>query len=142
MRISAQMGLPVLILVSAAAAIMLDWSNKRTTAVAPGIPANEHHGLATTRASAHLPGLFSTDDYPEAALRRNEQGTVAFSLAVDRHGRGGQCIIASSSGSAILDQATCDILRRRARFVPARDASGNAVADLTNGRIRWQLPDD
>lgn len=142
MRISAQLSLPLLILVSALAAIMLDWSFKRNDPIAPNPPVDDHHGPAMTRASANLPALFSTDDYPQAALRRNEQGVVAFTLSIDRRGRVGQCIIASSSGSATLDQATCDILQRRARFVPARDANGSAVADLTSGRIRWQLPDE
>ena len=35
------------------------------------------------------------------------------------------CSVTSSSGSSALDQATCRILRSRARFTPARDSSGN-----------------
>jgi protein TonB len=92
------------------------------------------------RATASLPGLFSTDDYPAEALRRDEQGTVAFQLAINRHGRVRRCTIATSSGSEALDRRTCRILKRRAHYEPARDARGRRVADTATGRIRWELP--
>ncbi|MCY7281047.1 MAG: energy transducer TonB [Sphingomonas bacterium] len=92
------------------------------------------------RASAHLPSLFSKDDYPAAALRDEEQGTVSFAVAINRDGRVTQCSITTSSGSISLDLATCSIIQRRARFSPARDASGRTVEDRADARIRWELP--
>jgi protein TonB len=50
------------------------------------------------------------------------------------------CTVTSSSGSATLDAATCNILRRRARFTPATDSSGNPTTDTASTRIRWVLP--
>ena len=47
-----------------------------------------------------LPSLVSQDDYPAAALRANEQGTVAFRLDVGNDGRVRNCTIVSSSGSS------------------------------------------
>ena len=92
------------------------------------------------RAKANLPSLFTTNDYPAEALRKREAGTVSFAVAIGRDGRVTGCTITASSGSASLDATTCAILQRRARFTPARDASGRAVEDRTVGRIRWALP--
>jgi len=92
------------------------------------------------RATANLPALFSTDDYPAAARRHGQQGTVAFAVAIDRTGRVTACSITQASGSMSLDWATCSIIQRRARFTPARDAGGRAVEDRAKGRIRWVLP--
>lgn len=92
------------------------------------------------RAKGQLPGLFSTDDYPAAALRNDEQGTVAVTVAINPEGRVSRCVISTSSGSASLDFATCAIIQRRARFTPARDERGRAVEDRSTARIRWMLP--
>ena len=97
---------------------------------------------AADPAKANLVALFSTDDYPVEAIRNEEQGTSAFKLTIDRQGRVANCDITSSSGSETLDVATCKILERRARFVPARDSAGNRVPDEYSGRIRWELPAD
>lgn len=92
------------------------------------------------RALTPLPGLFSTEDYPMAALRNDDQGTTAISLSVGRDGRVSACSVTASSGSAALDATTCSVLQRRGRFAPARDASGRAVEDQSSARIKWQLP--
>ena len=92
------------------------------------------------RATGQLAGLFSTDDYPAAALRNGEQGTVAITVAINAEGRVSGCAIRTSSGSAVLDAATGSIIHRRARFTPARDASGRPIEDRTDARIRWMLP--
>jgi protein TonB len=105
---------------------------------APPVPANP----PAVRAKGVLASLFRSDDYPAEALRRDEQGTVAFMLNINRHGRVRRCTIATSSGSAALDRRTCRILKRRARFEPARDARGRRVPDTMAGRIRWELPDN
>jgi protein TonB len=94
------------------------------------------------RASANLVQIFSTDDYPKDAIRRGEQGTVGYELSINRLGWVSGCRVVSSSGSEALDRATCNILRSRARFEPARDAAGRRVTDQYSGRIRWELPDE
>lgn len=91
-------------------------------------------------AKANLAAIFSTDDYPLDALRRDEQGTVGFRLTINRRGGVIDCNIVSSSGSDTLDDATCEILERRAHFTPARDTAGKRVPDQATGRIRWELP--
>ena len=131
---------PWLIFAAAGIAALLAWSVQQNAIFSPEASVEKREMLPIQKASANLPALFSADDYPQAALRRSEQGTVAFTLSIDRRGRVERCDIATSSGSDDLDRATCSILQRRARFTPARDADGRAVADITNGRIRWQLP--
>ncbi|NJC06245.1 protein TonB [Sphingomonas kaistensis] len=92
------------------------------------------------RAQANLASYFTEDDYPTEAIRKEEQGAVAFVLAVSPEGRVTACRIATSSGSAALDGATCRILRSRARFRPALDERGQRVPDEMRGRIKWVLP--
>ena len=107
------------------------------TAPLPPLPEGAEPAV---RATANLPALFSTDDYPAAARREGQQGTVAFAVAIDRAGRVTACSITQPSGSVSLDWATCSIISRRARFTPARDVGGRAVEDRARGRIRWVLP--
>lgn len=94
------------------------------------------------KAKGNLPSLFSNDDYPQSAIRNEEQGTTAVRLTIGTDGRVTGCDITSSSGSSALDSTTCSILRRRARFTPAKDQAGNPIVDTTTTRIRWQLPDE
>ncbi|MET1756845.1 energy transducer TonB [Novosphingobium sp. RD2P27] len=89
------------------------------------------------------PGLWvSTDDYPTAALRRGERGTVRFELTVGADGRVADCRVTGSSGFNELDVATCRHVSRRARFEPAVDASGARVRGTYAGSIRWVIPED
>lgn len=92
------------------------------------------------RAKGNLLSLFSDDDYPQSAIRNEEQGTTAVRLSIGTDGRVSDCAITASSGSSALDTATCNILRRRARFTPAQDQEGNPVSDSYSQRIRWVLP--
>ncbi len=92
------------------------------------------------RARSNLASYFSDADYPAGAQRNEEQGTTSVRLSIGTDGRVTDCSVTGSSGSSTLDAATCNILRRRARFTPARDSSGNPTTDTTTTRIRWVLP--
>lgn len=81
-----------------------------------------------------------TDDYPEAAWVEFREGTTEVRLAVNVAGRVTGCTINRSSGHPDLDSAACTALVQRARFQPARDGAGNAVAGEYTRRVRWQLP--
>jgi TonB family protein len=81
-------------------------------------------------------------DYPADALTSRQAGTVAFKLDVDPAGNVSACRIVGSSGSASLDTMTCALLFIRARFTPARDAAGTAVAGNFSSRITWVFPPD
>jgi TonB family protein len=86
-----------------------------------------------------LAALVSNEDYPPEALRNEQQGTVAVTLAIDATGRVSRCRVTESSGFVSLDRATCRLLSARARFSPARDAAGRAVPDTYPQRIRWTI---
>ena len=94
------------------------------------------------RAKGNLVSLFSTDDYPQSAIRNEEQGTTAVRLTIGTDGRVADCQITASSGSNALDAATCSVIKRRARYSPAKDQAGNAVTGSDSTRIRWELPDE
>jgi len=81
------------------------------------------------------------EDYPAPAMRGAEEGRVAFRLAVDTTGAVIDCAVTASSGSALLDVHTCDLMRLRARFEPARDDSGRAIAGEYSSTVDWTLPD-
>jgi TonB family protein len=80
----------------------------------------------------------SVADYPPAALRHEHEGVTDFELDVDEKGLPGACRVTLSSGNAALDEATCRVTAR-ARFEPARDASGNPIASKFANRITWQI---
>lgn len=80
-------------------------------------------------------------EYPEAALRAGEQGSVTVKLAVNTQGQVAACDVVKSSGSRSLDAQTCRTLQRRARYAPATDGGGQAVAGADQHTVRWQLPE-
>src|SRR4051794_3775747 len=91
-------------------------------------------------AKGDLRTLFTTDDYPPSALAAGASGTSQATLTIGSDGRVVSCNIIRSSGNSALDSATCNILRRRAKFTPARDSNGTPTADtITTPPIRWQL---
>ena len=80
-------------------------------------------------------------DYRSSWISRDYAGTVGFRLNVGASGRVEGCSVTQSSGVAALDEATCQLVTRRARFDPAKNGEGRAVAGSYNGAVRWQLPD-
>lgn len=92
-------------------------------------------------AKGDLRTLFSTDDYPASALSAGAGGTAQAQLTVGPDGRVTGCNLIRSTGNGALDAATCNILRRRAKFTPARDSEGNATSDtVTTPTITWVVP--
>ncbi|MGN6820344.1 MAG: energy transducer TonB [Sphingomonas sp.] len=81
----------------------------------------------------------TADDYPAAVKRKGESGTVAFALSIDANGMVAACEVTLSSRVALLDETTCRLLTERARFTPARDAAGNAVAGTFSSKFHWSL---
>ncbi|GAA4043443.1 hypothetical protein GCM10022281_25830 [Sphingomonas rosea] len=92
------------------------------------------------KARANLASYISDDDYPQDAIRNEQQGTTRFRLDIGPDGRVANCTVTGSSGSSSLDAATCRILRSRARFTPATDSSGKPTGDSVSQSIRWVLP--
>jgi TonB family protein len=106
----------------------------RDEPVPPGAPGDR------VRPAGSPQSWVTDDDYPPEALRRGEQGTVAFTLEVDPAGKPSACHVTQSSGHAVLDRAACTLLTQRARFVPARDAAGIAIPAKFRSRFTWRIP--
>jgi protein TonB len=92
------------------------------------VPANAPSGWATN------------DDYPAAALRLDEHGTTQFRVSVGSDGLVKACDIVKSSGSRRLDDATCKLVTKRARFEPAKDKNGETTVGTYSNSVRWVLP--
>lgn len=84
----------------------------------------------------------TSNDYPSRALREEREGVSGFRVTVGPDGRVTDCEITSSSGHADLDAATCDNIRRRARFNPATDGEGQPTTGSYSSRVRWVIPKD
>ena len=89
-----------------------------------------------------IASIFSTDDYPSAAVRESLQGTSGIRFWVSKDGKPSDCKIVETSGTKVLDQQSCGVVLRRGKFDPARTIKGDAIASPAFVRIRWELPGD
>lgn len=95
----------------------------------------------TSPVPATNPGTWVTeDDFPIDALVANASGMVAMTLRVSSSGIVTDCTVTESSGSALLDETSCRLMRERGRFTPARAAGGQSIASFVGRRIRWRIP--
>jgi len=107
---------------------------------APPAPPPPRKVQSATSAKGDLRTLFSADDYPAAAQAAGAEGTAQAELTIGPDGRVIGCNLTRSTGNSSLDSATCNILRRRAKFTPARDSNGQATTDtVTTPPIVWRL---
>jgi TonB family protein len=87
-------------------------------------------------------GWVTDADYPAISLRNDEEGVVGYRLTISIVGAVTGCQITQSSGFAALDEATCTLLQKRARFNPATGANGVAVEGTYTARVRWKIPQE
>src|SRR6185295_11741872 len=83
---------------------------------------------------------FIWNNYPPGALKRGEQGRVAFRVTIDRTGLISACEVTESSGFRALDRETCEMMSLYAQAKPGRDAAGHAIRSQQDGFIVWKLP--
>lgn len=106
-------------------------------------PARADHSQDSTAPRRNPPpmdlsGIISANDYPPEARARREQGTVVLRLMVSSAGRVTGCTV-TRSATPTLDIATCELFKQRARFNPARNAAGEAIAsEVDVPPIRWE----
>jgi periplasmic protein TonB len=92
----------------------------------PPVPANDQGKWLTLR------------DYPNHS---SAEGVVYAELTVGINGRVADCKISQSSGDGRLDHATCHFLARRARFVSAKNESGETIEGSYSFKMEWQIPE-
>jgi len=80
------------------------------------------------------------DDYPADALRNGWSGRVKIGWTISVDGRAVDCHTIQSSGHEVLDEAACRAIMARARYEPARDVAGVAIASSAQQSIAWHLP--
>lgn len=101
-----------------------------------GIDAAAHHSLIRRAVPTSNPGgWLTTSDYPSDMLRKGRSGVVHFRLMVDAQGKPSACIV--QTGGSEFDKLTCTLLMKRARFLPALDAQGNAIASYFSSNVVW-----
>lgn len=84
-------------------------------------------------------GSISDSAYPLEARKAKIEGRSVVTFIVDEAGKPKDCRTLATSGSDLLDAATCK-LAIGLRFRPARDESGMPVAEQFNFAIAWTLP--
>ncbi len=103
----------------------------------PAVPAS----LATARGNNRA--LITNDDYPDASLRAEEEGTTRVSYDVNERGRVENCSVTASSGHPRLDEATCTLITRRFKFNPAKAEGGAPMRETGHAdAIKWVVPKD
>jgi protein TonB len=106
----------------------------------PAPPPPPHKVQSAVSAKGSLTSLFSADDYPASAQAAGAEGTAQATITIGADGRVVGCNITRSTGNSALDAATCNIIRRRAKYVPARDSNGNPTTDtIQTPPITWRL---
>lgn len=84
--------------------------------------------------------LQNVSDYPEDALRRIEEGRVVATYQINEKGRVTDCAITQSSGFKSLDTIVCPLIKRRARYEPAKDANGTPIVTTGRSSMDFWIP--
>jgi len=113
-----------------------------TPIAAPPAPPPPPRVSQAAQARGNPGQYFSSDSYPPAAQRAGAQGRVVARLTIGTDGRVSDCSVVTSSGNQDLDDAVCSISKRRIKFTPAKDQSGNPITSTYTLPVRWVLPEE
>ena len=86
-------------------------------------------------------GRIRNSDYPDGLGEAGIGGTVGVRYTVLTDGRVADCRVTSSSGSPILDDATCRLIERRFQFAPSRDGRGRPIVSQIVENHSWIVED-
>lgn len=76
-------------------------------------------------------------DYPCPEEGDCGAGTVGIRFVILKSGRVARCVVTRSSGIPEMDAATCPILEKRLRYLPARDQRGRKVEQVMDVEQTW-----
>lgn len=107
-----------------------------------GYPIDRQQTIATypEAEGGSLPRFFRPNDYPASAIREDIDGRVRVLFDVRTDGRARNCRVILSSRNKELDNKTCQVIVERARFVPAKDVSGQPIDAPSLATIIWVIP--
>ena len=83
----------------------------------------------------------TVDDYRTSWINRDYTGTVSFRVTVGTNGRVSDCSVTGGTAPGALKNATCRLIKRRARFNAATNGDGNKVTGTYSSTVRWQIPE-
>lgn len=97
--------------------------------------------LAGTAVAPAMPiepaGWFSSKEHPKTALRVAERGHMAYTIDVAPDGSAIRC---ETQETTDLDRKVCELLMKRARFLPAKDDQGRPAFGVYEGVASFLLP--
>lgn len=84
---------------------------------------------------------FEFKDYPMDAFEKSWEGLTRFQLLIAPDGRIASCSITGSSGHPSLDEKTCYLATKRAKFSPASGPDGARAWGVYRSQAAWLLPE-
>jgi TonB family protein len=100
------------------------------------LPKDQH--IIAAPAMGDVREAFTSEDYPDEAMQRNQEGSAQFMLFIDEKGAVAACQILKPSGAPALDGMGCQVIRQRAKFKPALDTSGKPVrSTVVTPPVTW-----
>ncbi len=106
----------------------------------PPVPTPTFDPVAASPSNSQS-GWVTQNDYRSSWISRGYAGTVGFRVSVGASGKVENCSVTRSSGYSAIDQATCQLVSKRARFNPAKNSQGRAVAGTYSATVLWQIPE-
>lgn len=85
---------------------------------------------------------FRSNDWPMHAAMQRHNGLVQVRMDVDDTGMLTGCNVLRRTNPDEFADVTCEVLRKRARFVPALDAAGKPVKSFYMYKVHWVASDD
>ncbi len=95
-------------------------------------------GSGVASPPVHIAGALTNADYARSGLPRGAAGTVVIGFRVRSDGAVDGCHVVRSSGNAIIDRTTCQLVEQRFRFRPALDSTGRAIDYTVNTDFTWR----
>jgi len=118
-------------------------TSERPVAAPPPVAAPkpvEHNVVKTPPSTQGRGARITQPEYPPAARRAGEEGTVQLQVLVLSSGRAGEVKVARSSGFPKLDEAAINEVKRNWRFVPGKE-DGKPVDMWHTFAVTFRLTD-
>lgn len=105
-----------------------------------GIDVERHRSLSKPATPINSPGSWiRSRDYPREMLRAGFDGLVNFRLIVEANGEVSECTIQDALEPKDFNKVTCALIKRWAKFDPARDEAGEPIRSYWINTVRWQV---
>ncbi len=106
-----------------------------------GVDVEKHKNLLRPVKPLKSPGEWIVaSDYPLQMLVAGQPALVSFRLSIGADGVPTACHIQATTRLKSFDDAVCKSVMRRARFSPALDAKGQAIASYYQNNVRFLIP--